>query len=95
MKDKKQLKTLYIKKNRRCVGNSKKSRKRIEKALMDGVKIYQPKKKRKAAANNSGPALSRTNSLSNTKQITVAKETFDDDQTLSTSWIYITETNMK
>ena len=42
----------------------------------------------------STPALSRTGSLNNTKQIIVATQTFYDDQTPSVSWL-ILQTNVK
>ena len=74
------------------MGNSKKSRKKIEKALMDGVKIYQPKKNKNCSQQLWSSFIQ--DKFSQQHQ-TVAKQTFDDDQTLSTSWIYITETNMK
>ena len=52
------------------------------------------KEHRISAQNNSTPAmstpaLSRTGSLNNIKQIIVATQTFDDDQTPSVSWIIL------
>ena len=63
-------------------------------------KDFYEKDKNILAKNNSTPtnftpALSRASSLNNTTQIIVTTQKFDDDQTLSISWINITKTNMK
>ena len=51
--------------------------------------------KNKSTTTNSTSAVSRKNSLNNSTQITVATQTFDDNQAPSISRINITKINMK
>ena len=73
--------------------NVKSSRKKESKDFYEKDKNILAKNN--STPTNSTPALSRASSLNNTTQIIVTTQKFDDDQTLSISWINITKTNMK
>ena len=84
-----------------CKISTKKKKKKKEKKTLYGTSKNISVRNKSTPTNSSPALLSGTSSLNNmntTQQmeiIVVAKQTFDDDQTLSISWINITKTNIK